>query len=356
MHPRRFPLPILAALGLACASADLEPITDCEPRGNARPICGFQNPEDLALLPDGHTLLVSEYGAVEGGRAGRLALFDIRAEQRSVLFEGGADATPDEDWGDPDCPGAPPREFSPHGIHLSIRRDGRLQLLVVQHGGRESVEFFELLQAPGWQARWRGCAVPAEGSWLNDVVALPEGGFLVTHMLPKGNLEAISGAYQGPPPARGHVLEWKAETGFRVVPGTQSALPNGIELSRDGRVIYLNASGANEVWRIERASGRLLARARVPATDNSTWAADGRLLVSSLLVTPDQFPVCMQLEGRPCPLAFQIVALDPETLDMEVLYRGRGAPMGGGTVGLRIAHELFIGSFAGDRILRVQLD
>jgi hypothetical protein len=355
MQIRPYPL-VLAALALACASAEFEPITDCEPRGNARPICGFQNPEDLVLLPDGKTLVVSEYGAIEGGKAGRLALFDIRAEQRSVLFEGGAATSTGEGWGDPECPGAPSADFSPHGIHLSTRRDGRLQLLAVQHGGRESVEFFELVQAPGWQARWRGCAVPPEGSWLNDVVALPEGGFLVTHMLPKGNLEAISGAYQGPPPALGHVLEWKPETGFRVVPGTQSALPNGIELSRDGRVIYLNVSGANEVWRIDRASGRILTRAEVPATDNATFAAEGRLLVSSLLVTPDQFPVCMQLEGRPCPLAFQIVALHPESLEMEVLYRGEGAPMGGGTVGLRIADELFIGSFAGDRILRVRLD
>ena len=46
------------------------------------------------------------------------------------------------------CPGPPPPAFSPHGIHLSERSDGRLQLLAVQHGGRESVEFFAPAGAP----------------------------------------------------------------------------------------------------------------------------------------------------------------------------------------------------------------
>ena len=45
-----------------------------------------------------------------------------------------------EGWGTPDCPGEPDKAFAPHGIHLSRRGDGRLQLLVVNHGGREAIE------------------------------------------------------------------------------------------------------------------------------------------------------------------------------------------------------------------------
>ena len=50
------------------------PILSCEPVGNARPICGFKNPEDLAPLPGDEALLVSEDGEVEGGQPGALAL------------------------------------------------------------------------------------------------------------------------------------------------------------------------------------------------------------------------------------------------------------------------------------------
>jgi len=344
------------SLGLACASPALAPVTDCAPRGNARPICGFQNPEDLALLPDGHTLVVSEYGALDGERSGRLALLDLRSEQRSVLFEAGDANGAQERWGDPACPGAPVR-FSPHGIDLSRRADGRLQLLAVQHAGRESVEFFELSrEGQRWRAAWRGCAVAPEKSWLNDVVALPEGGFLATHMMPRGELSALFTAHQGPPPARGHVLEWQLASGFRVVEGTQSALPNGIELSADGTQIFLNAAGNGAVWRIERETGRVGARVDVVGLDNSTWDARGRLLVASLTAATSEFGVCNRLERGACPLAFEIVEIDPATLSTRVLYRGEGAPMGGGTVGLRVGDELFIGSYAGDRILRVKLD
>jgi hypothetical protein len=37
------------------------------------------------------------------------------------------------------------------------------------------------------------------------------------------------------------------------------------------------------------------------------------------------------------------------------IYTSDGSPMGAGTVGLQVGNELFVGSFAGDRILRVDL-
>jgi hypothetical protein len=37
------------------------------------------------------------------------------------------------------------------------------------------------------------------------------------------------------------------------------------------------------------------------------------------------------------------------------VYVGGGPPMGAGTVGLQVGRELFMGSFTGDRVLRVPL-
>jgi hypothetical protein len=42
-------------------------------------------------------------------------------------------------------------------------------------------------------------------------------------------------------------------------------------------------------------------------------------------------------------------------METSVLFDSEGYPMGGGTVGLRVGDDLFIGSFGGDRILRVDL-
>ena len=140
------------------ASGQVEAITSCESVGSATPICGFTNPEDLVALPGGEAILVSEFGAMEGDTPGGLALLVLDTERRRELFRGGdADGTAPV-WGDLACPGPPPPLFSPHGIHLSERADGALQLLAVQHGGRESIEFFEVTgSGRNWSVTWRGC-------------------------------------------------------------------------------------------------------------------------------------------------------------------------------------------------------
>jgi len=349
---------VLFLIAPLAAFAELPgPYLACEAVGPARPICGFQNPEDLAPLPGDEALLVSEYGAIEGGKAGDLALLVLDTDKRRVLFRGGdAKGAAHPGWGDPSCPGPPPAAFSPHGIDLAKRPDGKLQLLVVQHGGRESIEFFEVTGAGSdWSVAWRGCVLAPVDASLNEVVALPDGGFLTTKMMPlSGNIVQLTEAAGKP---SGEVYEWSAKAGFKKVPGTQGALPNGVEVSPDGRTIFMNASMGNELRRVDRATGKIEGRAEVPAPDNVTWSPDGkRLLVASLRsLDPTDFAVCQGLERGACPLPFAIVAVDPVALTTEDVYVGNGPPMGGGTVGLQVGDELFIGSFAGDRVLRVKL-
>jgi hypothetical protein len=81
------------------------------------------------------------------------------------------------------------------------------------------------------------------------------------------------------------------------------------------------------------------------------------LLVASMaLNSPDDFAICAENEGGACPLPFAIEAVDPVTLLSTKRYASRGVPLGGGTVGLQVGHELFVGSFGGDCILRVDLE
>ncbi len=64
---------------------------------------------------------------------------------------------------------------------------------------------------------------------------------------------------------------------------------------------------------------------------------------------------CGEIERGACPFRFSIVQLDPESLTPRSLYENVGPPMGAGTAALRIGDELVIGSFRGDRIVRVTL-
>ena len=120
--------------------------------------------------------------------------------------------------------------------------------------------------------------------------------------------------------------------------------------------IFLNLSLDHELRRIDRATGSVEAVAKLDAVDNSSWAPDGKLLVASMhLAAPDGFSMCLEHEGEACPLPFSIEAVDPSTLQSTTRYESRGVPLGGGTVGLQVGQELFVGSFGGDCILRVDL-
>jgi hypothetical protein len=337
----------------ACGPA-VEIITTCESKPNIEAICGFQNPEDLALLDDGGSVLVSQMGAMDGSLAGDIALLDLSTNERRVVFDGDA-LLPVEHWGDPNCPGPPGATFGPHGLDLVTRTDGKTALLVANHGGRESIEFLEVNTDDGGGASlvWRGCAVMPEGAFINDVAGLADGGFVVTHMMPiNGQMWALISSLFGAD--TGFVYEWSPTGGFAKIEGTDGAFPNGVELSADETEVYVNLYFGNEVRRINRTTGELLASAPVVRPDNSTWRDDGKLLVAghSGATLRAGMTCTSDIEGA-CPIAFEIWALDPKTLDGQIIFSNEGPPMGAGTVALDIGDDLLIGSFSGDRLIRV---
>jgi len=347
-------LPLGAVLLAGCTSPE-PPITTCEADAGIEPHCGFQNPEDLALLPDGRTIITGQFGAMDGTKPGNMVVFDVQDPTPHVVFEAGDASLKSETWGDPACPGPPPEGFSPHGIDLDVRADGALQLLVVNHGGREAVELFEVVPS-GTETRliWRGCAVAPEDAYLNDVVHTPEGGFLATHMMSRegqssGMLKAnLLGMDVG------WVYEWVPPATWKKVEGTDAPMPNGLELSANGRHIYVNVYLGDEVRRIDRASGETTATVDVAQPDNLVWSSDGgSLLVASHTGGFRDAIECMSLESGSCGMPFEIVALHPETLERTTVLQRRGPPMGAATVALQVGDDLWLGTFAGDRVARV---
>jgi len=346
--------------GAATACAPSHPqVVECRDTEQIRALCGFQNPEDLALLPGGQEVVVSQFGSMDGTRAGNLAIFDAQTEDSAIAYTGSGSSTGGGEggvWGDPACPGPPNAHFSPHGIDLDALPGSGLRLLVVNHGSREAVEFFEVRPGtPFPTIRWRGCAPAPKDAFFNDVVHLPGGGFLVTHMMPRGSgawglLKAAAGVDTG------NVYAWQPGGGYTVVQGTSAPFPNGIELSPDGRHIYLNAYSSGEVLKIDRASGELLGSAQVESPDNVTWGSDGRLLVASHRGGLSDQLGCMELEHGACGMEFAIVAVNPLTMETETLLLQAGPPMGAGTVALDLGGgDLLIGSFASDRMLRTRV-
>lgn len=345
---------VLLVIGIftsACGEGS-PPITGCNAVGDIRPVCGMQAPEDIAALPDGRHLLLAHFPGMAGGK-GSISLFDTSTETLRTLYPGPATANSAaaDLWGQPDCT-RPPEVFGPHGTHLHQLDDGRWRYLVVNHGEREAVELFEVTMAgPATSIEWRGCVIAAPDTFVNDVVGMDNGDVAFTRMLHNGgNLEMLKSIVGF---ATGDVWRWNRDSGLRILPGTDAAQPNGLEISADNQFLFANMYMENEVWKIDAASGEVVGRASVASADNSAWGSDGRLLVATHTGSLLTMAGCLEAHSENCPVAFEIVAVHPTTLATEVVFSLAGAPMGAATVAVPQAGRIYMGSFAGDRLISV---
>ena len=347
----------VVVLSLGCQPA-VSNFTECEDVAGLHAICGVDRAEDLALLPNQSEVIMGEGYGVKGQKSGHLSILDPATETLVTVYEvdsGPFNTSSNSDWGASQCPGPPALSFRPHGIDLSVQEDGKIRLLVVNHGEQERVEFFEVIektQGTETAVEWRGCAVPPEGAFLNDVVSLPDGGFLVTHMMSAeaGAMDLARGSLGL---ETGFVYRWKPEVGFSRVPGTGGPLPNGIEVSDDGRIVYLNLYLGDELRVLELESGETLKTLEISRPDNLTWSLDGRLWVASHEDAWMDSMACMEVREGACGMGFRVVSVDPVSYEMQTLFAHEGKPMGAGTAALDLDGEMLIGSFASDRLLRV---
>lgn len=338
---------ILVPLALLLAGAGARgEVTGCETVGHVQGVCGFPAPEDIAVLPGGRHLLLSPFGGISGEHPQSLYIFDTETLKAGPV----AYRKDDGRWDGGLCDTAPGEKFGAHGVHISERQDGRWQLLAVNHD-RESVEMFEIVGAGASEPAlaWRGCVVMPAGSTLNDVAALPGGGFLVSHMMARSEGDLMAAMAQTGD--TGHIWRWRPGRGVDKLPGSDSNLPNGVAVSDDGRHVYIAETGRRQVRKLDYASGEHLGAASV-AADNFTWTPDGRLLTAG--ITGAMPEGCMTSPG-PCLAPFHIAAIDPETMAVTVLHRQNGPPMGAGSVAVLVGDTLYAGSFKGHQLLRINL-
>jgi hypothetical protein len=310
-----------------------------QPATAATPITGVLGPEDLEQIPGTRLVIVSQLYATRDNVKGDLALLDTASDRVRPLT---IRIVREKGWGDPTCL-APPAHIGPHGIHLSRRRDGRLQLLVVNHQERESIELLEM-NSRG-DAVWRGCVKSVEA--FNDVVALPGGGFVATVPTAHGQEEKVDGTVAG------FLTEWRPAQGFRKLPGSDAAFNNGVQLSPDGRTLYFPAWTAHEIIRYDRVGQKITGRVKVDfMPDNLSVAADGTYLVAGIDGLPGRD--CRKVDNQ-CSPPFTVARFDPRTMKVTALYHGKPGEMAGSSVALQVGRDLYLGSYTGARILKMPI-
>lgn len=357
---------VCAALAAFSTSAPASPHAapapadpECAANGSLTPYCGLPFPEDLETLPGGAGVIASEMRVEVGpnglaGRPGTLKALDFRTRQVTPLYPAPTASQGRPDWGDPSCPGEIGGALLPHGIQLSRRKDGRWQLLVVNHGGRESVEFFELTGKPGhWSLGWRGCVVPPAPSHLNDVAALPGGGFVVTTMHVLGNAETRNAEHRAQQGENtGFLWRWMPGGPVQRQPGSDTPMPNGVQVDSSGRYAYINtASKGGDVRKLDLAAGVVVGTVAVPNPDNSSWTRNGMLLVAG--VAPGPKPMaCFMHPGSPCPVASDVFLVNPATMQARRIFEHAGLPLNAATVAVQSGDDILIGSCFGQSVVR----
>ena len=76
-------------------------------------------------------------------------------------------------------------------------------------------------------------------------------------------------------------------------------------------------------------------------------------MVAGLSRGADIAPCLQATFAVTCGAKFYVAELDPVTLETKVLLEHEGPPMGLATVAIQVGKYLYVGSAAGDRILRV---
>jgi hypothetical protein len=326
----------------------------CLPAGGVTPICGLQNPEDLAVLPGERWVLATEFRRT-GDPPGSLVAVPSTGGAPVRVYPPPPAAVLGLS-GVPGCPETPdPAAFAPHGMDMVATGPPPWVLLVVNHGGREAIEVFGVM--PGADGpptvMWHGCVPLPDGMAGNDVAALPEGGFAVTQNARVTSRLGMVGAWFDLTFGRttGGVIEWHREGGWRPVPGTEACVANGIAASPDGKRLFVNAWGADTLVRVERHGEPDRRTVALPVhPDNLAWGPDGRLLLAGQRGPVRALWRCTDAANGNCPAPFAVLAVDPETLATYVLLEHDGAAMGGASSAVRVGDALFIGTFSGDRV------
>ena len=330
---------VVALTAVTFAAPAVPHAAGCDPAGNVKFICDQLAPEDLAVVPGGGWVISSGMAA-----NGAIRAISLRDQTTTVLFPGANAREQFDKKTYASCPGpiaaSEKERFRAHGLYLRPANNQVHTLFVVHHGDRESIEIFQLdARAKPLILTWTGCAVAPDPIGLNSVVGLPDGGFITTNFSPRGQDAGARGRMMAGE-NNGELWEWHTGSGWKKVPGSEAAGPNGLEISKDGKTLYIGGWGSQSVIRLSRGQTPFK-RDTVTVgfrVDNIRWALDGTLLAAG--------------QGGTAPMQTSNVArVDPRTLKFTQLVNyPNNDVFASGTVAIQVGSELWVGSVRGDRI------
>ncbi len=328
----------------------------CVPGVRLDYVCGVERPEDVLAIP-GTTWIVASGFAPGAG----LKLVDTRTHNATLWFAGAPDQIGPDRAAYPSCPGpVDPTLFNARGLGLRRTGKGRYSLQVVNHGGRESIEIFDVVLG-GTMPKlvWRGCRVMPTGQVGNAVATFADGTLLVTVLNRPGT--TIADFVLGKP--TGAVWQWRpGGDRFTEINGAELPGNNGLEIDPDERHFYVVAFGWHAVVVFDRRRSKPVRTIVMPdfMPDNVHWT-DARLVAAGMRLDE---PACGGLrtvvngeaDKMLCHRGYVVAAIDPVRGVVSTVAYGEPETAFNGVSAAAIAGgTLWIGSYQADRLAYRQL-
>jgi hypothetical protein len=309
--------------------------------GNVRFVCKQGGAEDIVVVPGSKWVFASARDGI------RLINIHDRTTTQAFPTEKSHLQLDAKTYNS--CPGPVDPVVEPmyrsHGLSLLPGANNLHRLFVVHHGSRESIEIFQAdARGETPTLTWIGCAIAPMPIGLNAVVGLADGGFITTNFLARGGSRPsmMAGTLNG------EAWEWHTATGWQKVPGSDASGANGIEVSKDGKWIYMSCWGGRQFIRVSRGQTPITKNI-VPMDfrlDNLRWAPDGWLFAAGEVEPGTDDP--------PAITSWQVVKINPDTLKVNQIMRHPDLEFPGfvrSSVAIQLGKELWVGSARGDRIL-----
>lgn len=324
----------------------------CQPSHAHQFVCGAERPEDLARIPNTRWLIAS--GFQEG--AG-LKIVDTRARTLRSWYTGKYEQVRARTDRFPNCASAPdPKLFNAQGIALRSSTPTTHTLYVANHGGRESVEVFEIdSSADEPTLVWAGCVLMPDATPVNSVAAFSDGTVLASVLTRPGT--SITDFVKGR--ITGGVYQWRpGDVTFSLLPGTALPGNNGIETSKDDREFYVVAFP----WRTVLVYSRYdtttpVRRAIAPGfmPDNIHWDGDKLILAGMQHDEPACGGTRKLVKGEADPMrchrGYVVAELDPMAMEFRVIAYAEPDPsFNGVSVARIVGDKLWLGSYQANRL------
>ncbi len=318
--------------------------SDCAPAGGLSFVCGVANVEDLVRVPGTRWLIGSSMRQAKAATKPGAALYLIdtvaKTVATAVIF-----IEPAEDGPFAGCPAPDPTRLGTHGLALRAGKDGVHTLYVINHGGRESLEVFRVdAQGAMPTIAWMGCLMMPPNTWADAVAALPGGALAISKFadLDKLSMEPVFCSE-----ITGGTYIWRPGAGFSELPGGRLSGNNGIVASKDGKWLWENDTGRQQVVRFALDDSAPPAYAKVGFNpDNLRWAPNGTILVAGQIIPKGGSLAATNGWG--------VARIEPKTMSVMPVLTEPGRPeFSNGTVALQVGKTLWLGNFRGDRVAYV---